>query len=87
VIWLQKLVWRFRRNRLMRLHTVAPGGKADLSFEGWLVGKWNGHYVLERPRVLETTGDTAPEPPYGTVYEIPTGLVWWREVLAKDGRL
>jgi hypothetical protein len=88
---------RFRRNhpvppapaRLVRLHTVGPGGKADLTFEGLLTGVVGepAHYVLERPRVLDTAESAAPEPPRGTVYEVPVDRVWFREVLAEDAQL
>jgi hypothetical protein len=87
---------RFRRNqpepvpaRLVRLHTVGPGGKADLTFEGLLTGVVGepAHYVLERPRVLDTAESAATEPPRGTVYEVPVEKVWFREILAQDAEL
>ena len=85
---------RFRRNqpepapvRLVRLHTVAPGTvPAELTIEGYLVAVELGHYVLERPRIME--GSTvAHTPDVGTRYEVPVERVWFREVLAEDARL
>lgn len=76
--------------RMVRLHTVGPGGKADLTFQGLLIGvvdKIGGpHYVLERPVVLDTAESTE-ETPRGTVYEIPVANVWFREILAEDAKL
>ena len=88
----------FRRNaptspppaRMVRLHTVGPEGKADLTFEGLLVGVEEAlggpHYVLERPQVLDSAigGEEAPR---GTVYEVPVASVWFREILAEDAQL
>lgn len=85
----------FRRNqpapaRVVRLQTVGPHGRADMTFEGLLTGVVDGpagpHYVLERPRVLDTA-ESAEEAPRGTVYEVPVASVWFREILAQDADL
>jgi hypothetical protein len=73
--------------RMVRLHTIGPGGKADLTFEGLLTGEVSGHYVLERPHVLDSAESAAVEPPRGTVYEVPVDRVWFREILAQDAEL
>lgn len=76
--------------RIVRLQAIAPGGKRDLTFEGLLVGVVDTlggpHYVLERPRVLDSA-DSVEEAPRGTVYEVPVASVFFREILAEDAQL
>jgi hypothetical protein len=49
--WLGRLWWKLRRPRHVRLHLAGPG--IDATVEGFLMGVWGGHYILERPRMLE----------------------------------
>lgn len=76
--------------RIVRLHSIGPGGKADMTFEGLLTGIVEGRdglcYVLERPSVRDTA-EGVEEAPRGTVYEIPVDRVWFREILAEDAEL
>jgi len=76
--------------RIVRLQTLGPGGKIDMTFEGLLVGVVDTlggpHYVLERPRVLDSPESVEAAPP-GTVYEVPVANVWFREILAEDAKL
>jgi hypothetical protein len=41
----------FRRRRYVRLQCISPAnrnGPAEITVEGYLVGVWDGHYILER---------------------------------------
>lgn len=76
--------------RVVRLQAIGPGGKVDMTFEGLLTGVVDTlagpHYILERPRVLDSTQSTE-EAPRGTVYEVPVDRVFFREILAEDAKL
>lgn len=52
--WIARIIWVLRGRRLARLHLAdnAP------SVEGILVGRWEGHYVLLTPKLLESQGRT-----------------------------
>lgn len=56
-VWLARLVWRCRRKRLVLLHLDAPPGKPD-TYEGILLGRWGGHYVLLLPKVVNSPTET-----------------------------
>jgi hypothetical protein len=75
---------------MVRLQTLGPDGKVDMTFEGLLTGVAEGlggpHYVLERPQVLDSAHGVDPAP-RGTIYEIPVSRVWFREILAEDAQL
>jgi hypothetical protein len=47
--WVARIVWSVRGRRLARLHMSGN----DPSIEGILVGRWGGHYVLLKPRLLQ----------------------------------
>lgn len=85
----------FRRNqplpkKIVRLHTIGPGGKADMTFQGLLIGvvehPGGPHYVLERPAVLDSA-ESVEEAPRGTVYEVPVASVWFRELVVEEAKL
>jgi hypothetical protein len=46
--WLLKLIWRFRRRGVVRLHLE----NADHSYDGVLLGVAGGHYVLAKPKMI-----------------------------------
>jgi hypothetical protein len=82
--WLGHLVSYLRRKRLVRLHLISPGDRpAEMTVEGFLVGKWSGCYILERAKVLVDTETTNA---FGGPLEIPKERVFFTELLAKDGR-
>lgn len=56
-IWLAKLVWRFRRKRVVRLHLR----DVEQSFEGVLFGRWDSHYVLYAPKMVQMLAGDAEE--------------------------
>jgi len=76
--------------RFVRLQAIGPGGKIDMTFEGLLTGVVDTlagpHYVLERPRVVDST-QSVEDTPRGTVYEVPVASVFFREILVEDAQL
>jgi len=65
---------RRRRRRLVRLHCVNP----DETVEGLDRGRYDGHYVLELPKLLEAEDRTVS---LAGVLEIPAGRVRYRQVI------
>ena len=43
-----------RKRRLVRVHTTDQAGSRTV--EGFLVGRWSGHYVLTRAKLLDDGG-------------------------------
>jgi hypothetical protein len=82
-----RLLSRFRRVRLVRFHCVAPAlndRPGEATIEGFLIGRWGGHYILERAKLLEAEDRTVS---LDGRLEIPVERVFFRQVLEKDARL
>jgi hypothetical protein len=70
------LKWRMRRRkRFVRVHTAEP------SYDGILLGRWGGHYILEHASLREAEDRTVKLE--GRV-EIPAERVMFVQVLAKE---
>jgi hypothetical protein len=50
-LWLAHLLWKGRRKRAVVLHFKPTTGE-ERSIEGVLLGRWGGHYVLLKARVI-----------------------------------
>lgn len=83
--WLARIVYAARGKRLVRVHMEGGGagqdtGPADLTIEGILIGRWSGHYILTRARVLESE-ESAITLGQGGDVEIPTERVLFLQVI------
>jgi hypothetical protein len=52
--WILRLVWKLRGKRHVRIHLLEPRP----TFEGILLGVWQGRYVLMKASVLEAEDRT-----------------------------
>lgn len=76
--WLLRLVWKMRGKRMVLVHCEDRPGTPVTTFEGILVGKWGGHYVLLKSKAV--TG--AADPVLLETIEIPAERVIFLQVLA-----
>lgn len=72
--WLLRLIWRVRRRRLVRLHLL----DVEHSLSGVLLGVVGGHYLLAKPKLLETDERTIP---LDGIIEVPRERVLYVQVL------
>lgn len=76
--WLMRLVWKVRGKRMVRVHCEDRPGTPVSTFEGILVGRWGGHYVLLSSKIVN--GEADPVQLAGTV-EIPAERVVFVQVI------
>ena len=72
--WFKKLVWKFRRKRLILVHIKDN----DSTLEGILLGIWANHYCLRTTKLNSEEGNKFPLD--GEVL-VPTGNVLFIQVL------
>ena len=50
--WLGRIAYAFRGKRKVRLHLEDKPGISNPSLEGFLIGRWAGHYILAVPKLV-----------------------------------
>lgn len=76
---LARVIYRIRGKRLVRLHLEDKPGINTPSIEGIMVGRWCGHYILIRARLI--TGTDTELALDGETVEVPEGRVVFVQVL------
>ena len=51
--FLARIFYSLRGKRMVRIHIADSDGTSHPSFEGILVGRWAGHYILMKPKMIE----------------------------------
>jgi hypothetical protein len=74
--WISRIVWGLRGRRLVRLHLTGT----DPTIEGILVGRWGGHYVLLKPKVMQEKDRTYTLEGY---VEVPADRVVFVQVIGR----
>jgi hypothetical protein len=69
----------FFRKRRVRVHFNPIPGVEVNDFEGVLVGRVNGHYLILAPKLLQDANSSYS---LDGAVEIPADRVWWLERLA-----
>lgn len=71
------MTFRYPKRRV-RVHLVPVPNADDLDFEGVLVGKVDGHYLLQAAKIRQSAEQSIS---LENVIEIPCVRVWWLERL------
>lgn len=78
--WLGRLFYALRGKRLVRLQLEDKPKYEAPTFEGLLVGRWAGHYILEYPKIVKPNDDPIL---LGSLIEVPVERVVFIQLVSE----